>query len=66
MVTMSSLVTILVVAVVLAVALGLAYVPMRLLVGHMAKNITNFIQRRRDRRVNARETPDRRSGKEVV
>ena len=62
---MSSLLTILVVAVVLAAALGLAYVPMRLLVGHMAKNISNFIQRRRDRRVNSRETPDRRS-KEVV
>lgn len=62
---MSSLVTLLVVAVVLIVALGLAYVPMRLLVGHMAKNISNFIQRRRDRRMNSRETPDRRS-KEVV
>ncbi|HET8796059.1 MAG TPA: hypothetical protein VFO89_00120 [Thermoanaerobaculia bacterium] len=44
----------------LAVALGLAYVPMRLLVGRMAANVTSFIQRQRDRRRVARGTPDRR------
>jgi hypothetical protein len=47
-------------AVTLAVALGLAYLPMRLLVGQMARNIRQFIQRQRDRRAVARPTPDRR------
>jgi hypothetical protein len=47
-------------AVTLAVALGLAYLPMRLLVGQMARNIRQFIQRQRDRRAVARTTPDRR------
>ncbi len=44
----------------LAVALALAYVPMRLLLGRMAANVTTLIQRQRDRRRVARETPDRR------
>lgn len=47
-------------AVTLAIAIGLAYVPMRLLVGQMARNVRQFIQRQRDRRAVARETPDRR------
>jgi hypothetical protein len=47
-------------AVTLAVAIGLAYVPMRLLVSQMARNVHQFIQRQRDRRTVARETPDRR------
>jgi hypothetical protein len=45
----------------IAVALGLAYLPMRLLMGRMAANITTFIQRQRDRRQVARDTPDRRN-----
>ena len=61
---MSSLTTlaviILVLAVALAVGIGLAYIPMRLLVSQMARNISQFIQRQRDRRQVARETPDRR------
>jgi hypothetical protein len=44
----------------IAVALGLAYLPMRLLLGRMAANITTFIQRQRDRRHAERGTPDRR------
>jgi hypothetical protein len=44
----------------LFVALGLAYLPMRLLMGRMAANITTFIQRQRDRRRVERGTPDRR------
>lgn len=44
----------------LAIALGLAWLPMRLLVGQMARDISNFIQRQRDRRRVARNTPDRR------
>lgn len=45
-----------------AVALGiaLAYVPMRLLLAQIARNVHEFIQRQRDRRADARETPDRR------
>jgi hypothetical protein len=62
--TMSSLITVLVVAIILVIALGLAYVPMRLLVSHMARNVREFIARQRDRRTRDRETPDRR--KEVV
>ncbi len=61
---MSSLLT--VVAVVLALALALviglalAWLPMRLLLGQMARNVTSFIQRQRDRRTAERGTPDRR------
>ncbi len=44
----------------LALALALAWLPMRLLVGRMARDISNFIQRQRDRRRVARGTPDRR------
>ncbi|HET7433872.1 MAG TPA: hypothetical protein VFN10_04070 [Thermoanaerobaculia bacterium] len=61
---MSSLVTlfaiVLALAVAIAIAIGLAYVPMRLLVGQMARNVAQFIQRQRDRRREARTTPDRR------
>jgi hypothetical protein len=47
-------------AVALALSLALAYVPMRLLVGQMARNVRQFIQRQRDRRSIERGTPDRR------
>jgi MFS superfamily sulfate permease-like transporter len=47
-------------AVAIAIGVGLAYVPMRLLVGRMARDISNFIQRQRDRRRVERGTPDRR------
>ena len=64
---MSSLLVILVIVVAaVALALGLAYVPMRLLVGSMAKRVAqpirDFIQRQRDRRALERATPDRRRG----
>ena len=54
------LVLIVALAVALAIAIGLAYIPMRLLLGQMARNVREFIQRQRDRRTIARETPDRR------
>ena len=54
------LVLIFALAVALAIAIGLAYIPMRLLLGQMARNVREFIQRQRDRRTIARETPDRR------
>jgi|GEM_PF-1118945 len=56
--TLTALVAALLVALVLALAL--AYVPMRLLVGQMARHVKQFIQRQRDRRQVARGTPDRR------
>jgi Mn2+/Fe2+ NRAMP family transporter len=57
---MSSLIVLLVVVVCVALAVALAYLPMRLLVGQMARNMVHFIQRQRDRRRVERETPDRR------
>lgn len=47
-------------AVALALSIALAYLPMRLLLGQMARNVRQFIQRERDRRRAARDTPDRR------
>jgi hypothetical protein len=41
-------------------ALGLAWVPMRLLIGRMARSVRQVIERQRDRRRVARGTPDRR------
>lgn len=57
---MSPALTILIVAAAMAAAIGLAYLPMRLLVEQMAKGVRQFIQRQRDRRRMARSTPDRR------
>ncbi len=61
---MSLVLTVVVVAAVLLLALALAYLPMRLLVAQMARNIAapirDFIQRQRDRRAQERQTPDRR------
>ena len=61
---MSLVITAVVFALILVLALALAYLPMRLLVAQMARNVTQpireLIQRRRDRRARARETPDRR------
>ena len=59
---MSTVVTILIVAAAILLALGLAYLPMRILVATMARNVSQFIQRQRDRRRSSRETPDRRKG----
>ena len=57
---MSTVVTILVIVIALALGLALAYVPMRLLLAQIAKNVTQFIQRQRDRRRAPRDVPDRR------
>jgi hypothetical protein len=57
---MSTIVILLIAAVAVVAAIGLAYLPLRLLVGHMARNLREFIQRQRERRVAHRETPDRR------
>ena len=64
MVNMSFVVTIIVAAAALTLALLFAYLPMRLLVAQMAKAVAapirDLIQRQRDRRAMARGTPDRR------
>lgn len=58
---MSSLVGILIItAAAIALGLLLAYLPMRLLVSQMAKTVSAFIKRQRDRRARARHSPDRR------
>ena len=44
----------------LVLAIGFAFLPMRLLLTHMAANIQQFILRQSERRVAARETPERR------
>lgn len=52
--------TLVVIAAAVALGVALAYLPMRLLLSHIAANVRQFIQRQRDRRRIARETPDRR------
>jgi hypothetical protein len=57
---MSVIVVLVIAALAVVLALGLAYLPLRLLVGHIAKNVRAFIQRQRERRTVDRATPDRR------
>jgi hypothetical protein len=57
---MSSIATLLIVAAAILLGVALAYVPMRLLVAHMARTVKQFIERQRDRRHAARKSPDRR------
>ncbi|MGZ8868557.1 MAG: hypothetical protein ACXW2P_09450 [Thermoanaerobaculia bacterium] len=57
---MSSIVTLVVIAAAVLLGIALAYVPMRLLLAQIARNVSSFIQRQRDRRLTARTTPDRR------
>lgn len=56
----SVVITLVVVAGAVALGIALAYLPMRVLLSQMAKNVKQFIQRQRDRRRISRETPDRR------
>lgn len=62
----SVVVTLVVIAAAVALGIALAYVPMRLLLSQMAKNVAQFIQRQRDRRRIARDTPDRRKAEEAA
>ena len=57
---MAPFIVLIIAAIAVLLALGLAYVPMRILLTQMAKGIVVFIQRQRDRRTLARGTPDRR------
>lgn len=62
---MSSIVTLIVIAAAVVLGIALAYVPMRLLLAQIAKNVSSFIQRQRDRRRSVRGTPDRRKEEDV-
>ena len=61
---MSLLVILIIAAAAMTLALGLAYLPMRILLTQIAKRVAqpiqDFIQRQRDRRALGRPTPDRR------
>ena len=57
---MSSIVILLIAMLAVVLAIAMAYVPLRLLVGHIGHNIREFIQRQRERRTIDRATPDRR------
>jgi len=57
---MSTIAVLVIAALAIILALGLAYLPLRLLVGHIARNVREFIQRQRERRTVERATPDRR------
>ena len=48
------------IALALALSVVLAWLPMRLLMSQMARNVREFIQRQRERRRVERGTPDRR------
>ena len=54
------IVLLLALAVTLVIAVGLAYLPLRLLMGRMAAGISNLIERQRERRRVIRGSPDRR------
>ncbi len=56
----SAVITLIVIAAAVVLGIALAYVPMRLLMSHIARNVVAFIQRQRDRRMTDRDTPDRR------
>jgi len=57
---MAPFIVLIIAAIAILLALGLAYVPMRILLTQMAKRVDVFIRRERDRRGLARGTPDRR------
>ncbi len=61
---MTTLATILVILAALGLGLLLAFLPMKVLMAAIARNVTEpirqFIERQRERRKVARDTPDRR------
>jgi hypothetical protein len=61
---MNTVLILIILAAALVLAIGLAFVPMRLLLTHIADNIQQFILRQRERRAAARETPERRKESE--
>ena len=61
---MNTIMILAVLAVALVLAIGLAFIPMRLLLTHIADNIQQFILRQRERRATARQTAERRKESE--
>ncbi len=61
---MNTVVILIVLAVALVLAIGFAFVPMRLLLTHIATNVQQFIVRQRERRAASRQTPERRRASE--
>jgi hypothetical protein len=61
---MSLIFTLVIIAAAIALGVALAYLPMRLLLIQMAKNVQQFIQRQTERRRAPRESPDRRKAPE--
>jgi hypothetical protein len=57
---MNTILILVILAAALVLAIGLAFLPMRLLLTHIAANIQQFIVRQRQRRVAGRQTPERR------
>ncbi|HSY52058.1 MAG TPA: hypothetical protein VLC46_24865 [Thermoanaerobaculia bacterium] len=57
---MPTIIVLIIAALAVILALGLAYVPLSLLVGHIARNVRELIQRKHERRTIDRVTPDRR------
>lgn len=61
---MSIVLSLVIAAAAIILALLFAYLPMRIMIAQMAKAVAapirEFIQRQRDRRAVARDTPDRR------
>lgn len=57
---MSTIVILIIAALAVVLAIGMAYVPLRLLLGHIARNVREFIERQRERRAVHRATGDRR------
>src|SRR3954447_23848580 len=60
MVGMSAFVVLVIAALAVILAIGLAYLPLRLVVGHIARNVRALIERQRERRGVQRATIDRR------
>jgi predicted Holliday junction resolvase-like endonuclease len=57
---MSTIVVLIIAVLAVILAIGLAYVPLRLLLAHIARNVREFIERQRERRSVTRATTDRR------
>src|SRR5436190_6583702 len=57
---MNTVLMLIVLAAALVLAIGCAFLPMRLLMTHMANNIQQFILRQRERRTAGRNTTERR------
>ena len=58
---MPTIVVLIIALLAVILAIGLAYVPLRLLLGHIARNVREFIQRKHERRTINRVSPDPRT-----